>query len=150
MMTNKLEAMKCVELRTMARELGIKEYRSKSKGWLIPRIEEVLRAKESESKKKTRKANLIEHDGKALSLGQWAKELNMPIPTLRARFRNGWTIEQALSKESAGRKETLIECNGKALTLSGWSRELNIPRATLNARINRLHWTAEKALVARV
>lgn len=147
-MNNKLEAMKCAELRTMARELGIKEYRSKGKGWLIPKIEEVLKAKEVESKK-ARKVNLIEYNGKAQSLGAWAKELGIPVPTLRARFRNGWTIEQALSKESAGKKETLIECNGKALTLSGWSRELNIPRATLNARINRLHWDAEKALVAR-
>ena len=154
-----LEAMKCNELRLMARDLGIKGYGSKGKEWLIPRIAEIMEAKEAEAKaaaekkpvkeKKPRKVNLIEHDGKAQSLGAWAKELGMPVPTLRARLRSGWTIEQALSKASAGKAEKLVECNGKSQTLTAWSRELGIPRATLDARINRLHWAPEKALAAR-
>ena len=156
-MNKNLETMKCSELRLMARDLGIKGYGSKGKEWLIPQITEILEAKEAEAKaakkpakeKKARKVNLIEHDGKAQSLGQWAKELGMPVPTLRARLRNGWTIEQALSKASAGKAEKLIECNGKSQTLTAWSRELGIPRATLEARINRLHWEPAKALVAK-
>lgn len=153
-----LETMKCNELRLMARDLGIKGYGSKGKEWLIPRLTEIMEAKEAEAKaaakkpvkeKKPRKVNLIEHDGKAQSIGAWAKELGMPVPTLRARLRNGWTIEQALGKASAGNSEKLIEFNGKAQSLGAWSRELGIPRATLDARINRLHWAPEKALAAR-
>lgn len=153
-----LETMKCNELRLMARDLGIKGYGSKGKEWLIPRITEIMEAKETEAKaaekkpvkeKKPRKLNLIEHDGKAQSIGAWAKELGMPVPTLRARLRNGWTIEQALDKASAGKTEKLIEFNGKAQSLGAWARELGIPRATLDARINRLHWAPEKALAAR-
>ena len=153
-----LETMKCNELRLMARDLGIKGYGSKGKEWLIPRITEIMEAKEAEAKaaakkpvkeKKPRKVNLIEHDGKAQSIGAWAKELGMPVPTLRARLRNGWTIEQALGKASAGKTEKLIEFNGKAQSLGAWARELGIPRATLDARINRLHWAPEKALAAR-
>lgn len=156
-MNKNLETMKCSELRLMARDLGIKGYGSKGKEWLVPKITEILEAKEAAAKaakkpakeKKARKVNLIEHDGKAQSLGQWAKELGMPVPTLRARLRNGWTIEQALGKASAGKAEKLIECNGKSQTLTAWSRELGIPRATLEARINRLHWAPEKAFAAR-
>jgi len=153
-----LETMKCNELRLMARDLGIKGYGSKGKEWLIPRITEIMEAKAAEAKaaekktakeKKPRNVNLIEHDGKAQSIGAWARELGMPVPTLRARLRNGWTIEQALGKASAGKTEKLIEFNGKAQTLGAWSRELGIPRATLDARINRLHWAPEKALAAR-
>lgn len=153
-----LETMKCKELRLMARDLGIKGYGSKGKEWLIPRITEIMKAKEAEAKaaekkpvkeKNTRTVNLIKHNGKAQSLGSWAKELGIPAPTLRARLRNGWTIEQAFGKASAGKAEKLIECNGKSQTLTAWSRELGIPRATLDARINRLHWAPEKALAAR-
>ena len=153
-----LETMKCNELRLMARDLGIKGYGSKGKEWLIPRITEIMEAKAAEAKaaekkptkeKKPRNVNLIEHDGKAQSIGAWARELGMPVPTLRARLRNGWTIEQALGKTSAGKTEKLIEFNGKAQSLGAWARELGIPRATLDARINRLHWAPEKALAAR-
>lgn len=149
-----LETMKCNELRLMARDLGIKGYGSKGKDWLIPRITEVMEAKAAAEKKpvkekKPRKVNLIEHNGKAQSIGAWAKELGMPVPTLRARLRKGWTIERALGKASAGKAEKLIKCNGKSQTLTAWSRELGLPRATLDARINRLHWAPEKALAAR-
>ena len=150
-MNNNLESMKCGELRLMARDLGIKGYGSKGKDWLIPHIQEVIEAKEAQKKasKKNRNVNLIEHDGKSQSIGAWARELGMPVPTLRARLRSGWTIEQALEKNSAGKNEKLIECNGKSQSLTAWSRELGIPRATLDARINRLHWEPEKAFESR-
>lgn len=150
-MKDNLNNMKCDELRLMAKDLGIKGYGSKGKGWLIPQIEAVLQKQEEEKKQAAKKANrkpravnLIEYNGKSQSLGAWAKELGMPIPTLRARFRSGWTIEQALSGER--KTENLIEFNGKAQTLSAWARELGMPRATLNARLNILNWTPERAL----
>lgn len=43
-MNKNLENMKCDELRLMAKDLGIKGYGSKGKGWLIPQIEAVLKA----------------------------------------------------------------------------------------------------------
>jgi len=162
-MNNNLNEMKCADLRIMARQLGIKGGKSKGKGWLIPEIEAVLLKQEQERKaaeeaakaaekpaKRERKANLISFNGKSQSIGAWAKELGMPVPTLRARLRNGWTIDQALSKESAGRNEKLIEHDGKAMTLSAWARELGVARATLDARINRLNWSPDKAFTCWV
>ena len=161
-----LNNMKCEELRKLAKSLGIKEYGSKGKGWLIPMIEQRLeekrrieeaiqmneakeKAKKQAKEMKVRNVNLIEHNGKAQSLGAWAKELGMPEPTLRARLRSGWTIEQALAKESSRKTEKLIEFNGKSQSLTAWAKELGLPRATLNARINRFNWPLEKALAAR-
>ena len=167
-MTN-LNEMKCADLRVMARELGIKEYGNKGKGWLIPRIQEVIDARAAEEaakkaaeeaakaekkvEKKTRNSNPVvynqyEFNGKKQSIGAWARELGMPVATLRARLRNGWTIEQTLSRASSDKSEKLIEFNGKSQTLSAWAKELGLPRATLDARINRLHWTPERALKA--
>lgn len=164
-MTN-LESMKCSDLRIMAREMGIKEYGNKGKGWLIPRIQEVLdkRAAEEAAKKaaegaakvekkaatekKARNVNLIEFNGKSQSIGAWARELGIPVATLRARMRNGWSITKMLTTASNDKSEKMIEFNGKSQTLSAWAKELGLPRATLDARINRLHWSPERAFKA--
>lgn len=154
MMNKNLENMKCDELRMMAKDLGIKGYGSKGKGWLIPQIEAVLKAQEEakkQSQKKEKKAGgkqkeatMIEHDGKTQSIAEWAEELGIPVPTLRGRLRRGWTIEEALK---ADRKYgSVIEFNGKALTLTEWAKELGIPRATLNGRLNIRKWSVERAL----
>lgn len=48
--------------------------------------------------KKASKKNLIEYNGKALTLHGWAKELGVPFGTLYARVtRFHWTYEEALS-----------------------------------------------------
>ena len=39
-----------------------------------------------------------------------------------------------------------IEYNGKRQTVAQWAKETGIPYATLNQRINRLKWSAERAL----
>ncbi|MCF6370978.1 hypothetical protein LXM96_19270 [Rhizobium sp. TRM95001] len=43
------------------------------------------------------KANLHVHDGRSLTLGQWAKAYGMTKGTLRSRLRGGWTLEEALT-----------------------------------------------------
>lgn len=150
-MDKNLNTMKCDELRVYARELGIKGGNSRGKAWLIPAIEAELFKREQEAarketeEKKVRSANLLKFNGKSQSVGAWAKELGMPVATLRARLRNGWTVEQALSKASAGKGGNMIEFNGKSQTLSAWARELSVPRPTLAARLYRLNWTPEKA-----
>lgn len=48
--------------------------------------------------KKASKKNLIEYNGKALTLHGWSKELGVPFGTLYARVtRFNWTYEEALS-----------------------------------------------------
>ena len=153
-MNNNLENMKCSDLRIMAKNLGIKEYGNKGKGWLIPRIEEVLKvqeeakkaeAKKAEPKKVSKNAVVYEFNGKTQTIGKWAKELGIPVGTLRARIRKGWSIEETLGKASSETKEKPIEFNGKSQNLTAWSRELGIPRPTLAARLYRLNWTPAKA-----
>lgn len=54
----------------------------------------------------------------------------------------------ATDKEQANNKRTnrLITCNGKTQTLAQWAEEMGIPRQTINSRINKLGWSAERAL----
>lgn len=48
---------------------------------------------------KSKKGELIEYNGKAQTLTQWAKELNKPAQTLYYRIKmKGWDIEKAFTK----------------------------------------------------
>jgi hypothetical protein len=46
-----------------------------------------------------RTPKIIEHAGRAMTLGQWADHLGIEIRTLRGRLRNGWPLERALRPE---------------------------------------------------
>jgi len=38
--------------------------------------------------------------GRIQTIAMWAKELNINYRTLKSRFRNGWTLERALSTQT--------------------------------------------------
>lgn len=149
------EEMSSRELRKIGQELKIKGYGSAGKAYLIAEITRIEKEKELEAKKqkeaaekpKKQKGKLYEYNGKAQTLGQWSKELGIPLGTLNARIkRMGWTIEEALSTQSNSKNEKLYEHNGKAQSLGQWAKELNISVNTLRARVDRLGWDIEKAL----
>lgn len=59
---------------------------------------EIAAQAKEKAKKASSKRNLIEYNGKALTLHGWAKELGIPFGTLYARItRFNWTYEEALS-----------------------------------------------------
>jgi predicted DNA-binding transcriptional regulator AlpA len=43
-------------------------------------------------------AHLITYAGKSLNLCQWARELDIPLPTLRSRLRLGWSMERIVNE----------------------------------------------------
>lgn len=70
---------------------------------------ESIEAEEDEPKEVKRpslKINEVTFNGKTQSLRDWAKELEMPWPTLYDRInRNGWTIEEALTIPLGSRRK---------------------------------------------
>ena len=42
--------------------------------------------------------DIIEYNGKSMTLHQWSEELGVAYDTLRARLRRGWNIERALTE----------------------------------------------------
>lgn len=141
------EEMTSRELKKVAAELKIKNYSRSTKAYLLLEINRIMAERKAAEKPKKTRGKLYEYNGKAQTLGQWSKELNIPLGTLNARIRRmGWTIEEALGTESGSKNEKLYEFNGKSQSLGQWAKELNISINTLRARVDRLGWDIEKAL----
>lgn len=45
----------------------------------------------------TRRNHLLMHDGKTMSIAEWAESIGVEYNTLHQRISNGWTIERALT-----------------------------------------------------
>lgn len=48
-----------------------------------------------------RNNHLIEHNGETKTLTQWAREAGLHPTTIRLRLRNGWTMDQAMTRRRA-------------------------------------------------
>lgn len=89
-------------------------------------------------------------NGKFDTMRGWAKRNGLPIGTVKARIKRGWTKEEAVTtplQTIGARKKDLKEYTykGKTMILSEWSRELDIPESTLMRRLER-GWSVERAL----
>ena len=85
----------------------------------------------------------IEHDGRSLTVRQWAAERGMPRKTLLGRLNLGWDVARAIDTPvSAPRR---IEHDGRSLTVAQWAREAGLPPQTLLKRINN-GWSMERAI----
>jgi hypothetical protein len=88
---------------------------------------------------------LYEHDGKAMTLKEWASHTGISVSTLHARLRNGCSLAEALTTRS--KAAVTYEFNGKSMTLAEWSRHTGIKARTLAGRLE-LGWSIEQALTA--
>lgn len=71
--------------------------------------EEVSEEPKEKPKVRNKKPNLklteLTYNGETKSIREWAKELEMPWPTLYDRVnRNGWTVEEAIEIPLGGRR----------------------------------------------
>lgn len=108
--------------------------------------------------------HLIEFEGKTQSLSQWANEYGIQVGTLWYRLKEGWLIEEALTKplmtpqesgsliwatptEQNGNKRSnrLFKFDGRVQKLSQWAREFCIDAGTLRNRLEK-GWPIEEAL----
>ena len=72
--------------------------------------EEVSEEPKEKHKARNKKPNLklteLTYNGETKSIREWAKELEMPWPTLYDRVnRNGWTVEEAIEIPLGGRRK---------------------------------------------
>jgi len=58
-----------------------------------------------EQKRNTTVSKKLYHDGREMTLRQWAKEVGISASTLSTRLKKGWTLEQALRTPSGGKRE---------------------------------------------
>lgn len=100
-----LNEMTSKQLKDLGKQHHIKDWWNLNKAALIEALTEIL-----DEPKKLKKPNLkiqeLTFEGKTQSIGAWAKELEIPYPTLYDRInRNGWTTEEALTIPLGGRRK---------------------------------------------
>jgi hypothetical protein len=86
---------------------------------------------------------VIEHDGKKMTVSQWARSIGLKPHTLAYRLRSGWSIEDALSKPLV--PDRWIEFNGERKTVKEWANQLGLSPTTLQKRL-ALGWSDEQTL----
>lgn len=103
-----------------------------------------------------RSNRIIEFQGQARTLTEWARQIGIGEPTLWIRLSDlGWSVERALTTPSTAkrpgpRKGRLIEFDGRALTATQWVAETGIPLRTLLSRLDKHGWSVERALTTPV
>ncbi len=84
---------------------------------------------------------MIEFNGEALSIRQWAARLGINQITLCYRLGAGWSIERAFAPAVV----RTLEHNGETLTVAQWAARAGMSSQTLRARLAR-NWPLERAL----
>lgn len=93
-----------------------------------------------------RNNRLLTFRGETMPLSAWAERVGVHHTVIRARLRNGWSVERALTAPAPKRrKREPITFNGETLSIPAWATRLGIDRATLAGRIDR-GWPLERAL----
>lgn len=66
-------------------------------------------ATREEQMNNTRNNRLLSHNGKVLTVAQWADELDLSYDVIRSRLRSGWSVEKTLStpKMKQGRPQSV-------------------------------------------
>lgn len=101
-------------------------------------------ATKKEQANNRRDNKFLTHNGKTLTVAQWAKELNIHENTLRNRIQKGWSEEKIFS--NAVQSAHNITFNGETKSLRQWSISTGINYSTLQSRLYEFEWDVERAL----
>lgn len=89
----------------------------------------------------TRAARRITHKGRTLTIRQWAYASGLNENTIRARLRNGWSEQMAVSLPAL----VTIEVDGRELTVRQCSRLYGVPVRIIRQRL-RNGWEPWRAV----
>ncbi len=85
----------------------------------------------------------IEHDGRSLTISQWARETGIKEAVISARISKGWPVDKMLTKPMYTPQKHRFR--GRAQTISEWASEMGILRGMIDARVHR-GWSLEQAV----
>ena len=92
----------------------------------------------------------LEHDGRRMTVAQWAPIVGLQQCVIRMRLKLGWTANAALTEPSRpGRNQydrgEVVEFGGKNLTWNEWATEIGIGYYTLKKRMEN-GWGVHRTL----
>lgn len=96
----------------------------------------------------------LTHDGRTMTITEWASFLGRPFRLIQSRIANGWTVEKALTHPQIDNHEprhttTRFEYDGKSHTLTEWAAITGLAREAIRGRL-RSGWSIEDALTKPV
>lgn len=93
-----------------------------------------------------RRSNVVlEFNGQKMAATLWARKLGIEPAMLRARLKNGWSIQKALTTPKVG--PMMIAFRGEILPLRTWANQFNLDYRLIWKRI-KSGWNVELALTS--
>jgi len=92
---------------------------------------------EQQSNKSTNR--LLTWNGETHTQAEWARRSGLPVTIIRARLREGWSVERTLGQpryQYATPNVRLLELGGETLSITGWARRYGLSPRMLCKRIN--------------
>ena len=104
---------------------------------------------EKPTRKRDPRSHVYEHDGKLMTIREWAEYVGIPRSTLSMHLRSGMPIADAINKALHVVKNPTYEYAGESKTLADWARSTGIKYPTLRQRIVAQGKTIGEAIEAR-
>jgi len=84
-------------------------------------------------------AKIIEFNGEAHTIAEWAKRIGIVPKSLRDRLDAGWPLEKALTTppQPSVKRAMTLEYNGIKKTVAEWAKQFGMTPATLHNRLYR-------------
>jgi hypothetical protein len=77
---------------------------------------------------------IVEHDGKAMTLSQWADHFGLPYVVINSRWKKGEQPPELFEPRRTKLRDSLVEFRGERRTLAEWAKVLNVPYPTIHWR----------------
>jgi hypothetical protein len=74
---------------------------------------------------------IVEHDGKAMTLSQWADHLGLPYVVINSRWKKGEQPPELFEPRRTRLRDSVVEFKGEKRTLTEWAKVLGVPYPTI-------------------
>lgn len=101
----------------------------------------------SEQLRNTRSNHILEHDGRRLTITEWAEITGLPKNTILSRIRSNYTIAAALAPVTLGTQSLTLD--GVTRTVIEWAAHTGIAEEVIRMRMFR-GWPVDKVLQQEV
>lgn len=94
-------------------------------------------ATRTQQMRNTRITRFLEHDGRRLSIAEWAEILGISAGTIRVRLHEGKSVAAALAIPRYKHPDRKVTFGGETLSVTEWARRLGAKQTTISARLSK-------------
>ena len=117
--------------------VGVAERQRQRKAWLRGLRDTPRKREQFNKMPRGRPPTLLTHNGRALSIRQWATIVGILPLALRRRLRAGWPLERALTEPSRKKTASSAQEGPSERQAAGVASDLAVPKKTGATRLTR-------------